>query len=170
MMNKEEINLEELYREYFPKIYNYFFYKLLHKENAEDLTGQTFLKIAENIHTYDPKKSKLTTWIRRISENTLIDFYRTKKQTFHLDDGLSEAESACCVSFEEQYEKIINPASKELYAAICQLSERDRMLVYYKYLLGWSYHEITKKFQINESTLATVLQRAKIKLCEILDE
>lgn len=164
-MSSEEVNLEELYREYFPKIYNFFFYKLLHREDAEDLTEQTFLKIAEKLHTYNPKKAKIGTWIGQISENTLIDFYRTGKRTLPLDDKLS-GESTLSVSFEEQYGQIANPVRKEIYAALYELSERDRLLVYHKYLLGWSYHEIAEKFQINESTLASVLQRAKGKLRE----
>lgn len=163
-MNKEDINLEELYMEYFPKVYNFFFYRLLHKENSEDLTEQTFLKIAEHLDTYDPEKGKIGTWIGRISENTLIDFYRTHKLTLSLNAELSGTENFLTVSFEEQYEQIACPARKELYALLTELSERDRMLIYYKYLLGWSYHEIADKFQINESTLATVLSRAKAKL------
>lgn len=162
--NHDEVDLEELYRVYFPKVYNFFFYKLLHRQDAEDLTEQAFLKIAENLHTYDPQKAKIGTWIRRISENTLIDFYRTRKRTLPLEEA-----DTLCVAFEEQYRQIINPARKELYAALCKLPERDRMLVYHKYLLGESYHEIAQKFHIKESTLASVLQRAKAKLCKELD-
>lgn len=168
-MNNEGDNLEKLYREYFPKIYNFFFYKLLHREDAEDLTAQTFLKIAEKLYTYNPEKAKLNTWIGRISENTLIDFYRTGKKTLPLDDELSGIGNALSVSFEEQYAQIANPLRKEIYAALCQLPERDRMLVYHKYLLGESYHEIAEKFQINESTLASALQRAKAKLRKNLE-
>lgn len=162
LMN-EDIGLEGLYREYFPKVYNFFFYRLLHKENAEDLTGCTFLKIAEHLHTYDPEKSKLGTWIWQISENTLVDFYRTQKRTFPLDEAVDEV-STRCISFEEQYALIINPEYRALYTALFKLPQRDRMLVYYKYLMGFSYHEIADEFRMNESTLASALWRAKEKL------
>lgn len=168
-MSIEDVNLEELYRDYFPKVYNFFFYKLLHREEAEDLTEQTFLKIAEHLHTYDPKKAKLSTWISRIKENTLIDFYRTRKLQVSLDDEMSDIGKELSVSFEEQYRQIVNPARRELYAALWELPERDRMLIYHKYLLGWSYHEIAEKFGLNESTLASALQRAKVKFREKLD-
>lgn len=168
-MTNEDIDLEGLYQEYFPKVYNFFFYKVLHKENAEDLTGRTFLKIAEHLHTYVPEKAKLGTWIWQISENTLIDFYRTQKRVFPLDAEAADGCSALSVSFDEQYAQIINPGRKALYAALFKLSERDRMLICYKYLLGFSYHEIADKFQINESTLATALLRAKNKLRKELE-
>ena len=80
-MANDTIDLEELYRSYFPKIYNFFFYKLLHREDAEDLTAKTFLKIAEHLHTYHSEKAKAGTWAWRIAENTLIDFYRTQKRS-----------------------------------------------------------------------------------------
>lgn len=168
-MSRACIELEALYQEYFPKVYNYFFYHVLHRENAEDLTEQTFLKIAEHLDTYNPEKGKLSTWIGRVRDNTLIDFYRTQKRPLSLDDESINEENNLVVSFEEQYEKIANPERRELYAALFELSERDRMFIYYKYLLGWSYHEIAEKFQINESTLASVLLRAKSKLHQKID-
>ena len=161
------IDLKELYEENFPIIYNFFFYRLLHRENAEDLTAQTFLKAAEHLHTYDPDKAKASTWLQRIAQNTLIDFYRSQKKSVSIDN--ETIGSALSVSVEEQYEQIVSPGRKALYAALWQLSERDRTLVYHKYFLEESYHEISRQFSINESTLATVLQRAKAKLRESLN-
>ena len=148
-MANDTIDLEELYRSYFPKIYNFFFYKLLHREDAEDLTAKTFLKIAEHLHTYHSEKAKAGTWAWRIAENTLIDFYRTQKRHLSTDDEQEALAQALSVSFDEQYEQIASPKRRALYAALRQLPERDRMLVCYKYLLGWSYHEIAEKLQIS---------------------
>lgn len=169
-MANDTIDLEELYRSYFPKIYNFFFYKLLHREDAEDLTAKTFLKIAEHLHTYHSEKAKAGTWAWRIAENTLNDFYRTQKRHLSTDDEQEALAQALSVSFDEQYEQIASPKRRALYAALRQLPERDRMLVCYKYLLGWSYHEIAEKLQINESTLASALQRAKEKLRKYLKD
>ena len=169
-MKSDGIDLEELYEEYFPKIYNFFFYRLLHRENAEDLTEQTFLKIAEHLHSYQAEKAKISTWIWRISENTLIDFYRTRKHSFSLDDEEQDFSEHFSISFEEQYRKIANPEGKRLYEALARLPERDRTLIFCKYFLDLSYHEISEKYQLNESTLASILQRAKGKLRRVLEE
>lgn len=169
-MTNEDINLEELYQEYFLKVYNFFFYTLLHKENAEDLTERTFLKIAEHLHTYDPEKSKTGTWIWQISKNTLVDFYRTERRTVPLEGEAEDGENILSVSFEEQYAQIINPERRALYTALFKLPDRDRILVCYKYLMGFSYHEIAVQFQMNESTLASALLRARNKLREELDK
>ena len=163
-------DLEKLYQEYFPKIYNYFFYQLLHKESAEDLTSRTFLKAAEHISDYNPDKAQISTWLWTIAQNTLIDFYRTQKPELSIDHETIKTDTALSVSFEEQYDKISNPARKALYMALTQLSERDRLFVYHKYFFGENYHDISMQFGINESTLATILQRAKAKLRKYIEE
>lgn len=159
-----EKNLEEIYREYFSPIYNFFFYQLLHKENAEDLTAQTFLKAAEKLDTYDSDKGKISTWLWTIAQNTLVDFYRSRRCEISLDKEDSGLLDTLAVSFEEQYERIASPKRKAFYQALVQLSERERILIYQKYFLGKSYHEISREFHLKESTLATILQRAKEKL------
>lgn len=165
-MAEEPIDLEAFYETNAAKFYNYFFARLMHRENAEDLTSQTFLKIAEAQGSYSPKKAQLNAWAWRIARNTLIDYYRTQKRELSLEEL-----SLCCnalpaVSFEEQYRKIVDPERRWLYTALRRLPERDRRLVCCKYCMGWSYHEISGYFHINESTLATVLWRAKKKLQE----
>ena len=164
-MSEMAIDLQAFYEENFSKIYNFFFYRLLHRENAEDLTAQTFLKAAEHLQTYDPSQAKASTWLAQIAQNTLIDFYRTQKRPVSLDT--EEAQAALSISFAEQYEQIASPARQALFAALWQLSERT--LIYHKYFLGESYHDISQQFDIKESTLATVLQRAKEKLRKSLD-
>ncbi len=84
-MPSSDIDLEKLYQEHFSKIYNYFFYQLLHRENAEDLTSCTFLKAAEHISDYNPDKAQISTWLWTIAQNTLIDFYRTQKPELSID-------------------------------------------------------------------------------------
>ena len=90
-MDRPLVTLEEIYEEFFPKIYNYFFYRLLHKEETEDLVSQVFVKIAEHLDRYDPHKARLSTWIYRIAENTLTDYFRTRKAPLsydHEENGL----------------------------------------------------------------------------------
>lgn len=169
-MPSNDIDLEKFYLEHFSKIYNYFFYQVLHRETTEDLTSHTFLKAAEHISEYNPKKAQINTWLWTIAKNTLIDFYRTQKQEKSIDDEALEADNVLSVSFEEQYAKIVNPTRKALYAVLAQLSERERLFVYHKYFLDESYHDIAKQFDINESTLATVLQRAKAKLRKSMEK
>ena len=108
------------------------------------MTSRTFLKAAEHISDYNPDKSQVSTWLWTIAQNALIDFYRTQKSELSIDKETIKTDTARSVSFEEQYDKIANPARKALYMVLAQLSERDRLFVYHKYFLGESYHDISK--------------------------
>ena len=102
-MHKETfspLNFEKIYAEYFPKIYNFIFYRLLSREDTEDLVSEVFFKVAKNLDRFDEGKAKLKTWIYRIAQNTLIDFYRSRKIETSLDDEETGYEPS--VDFEEQ--------------------------------------------------------------------
>jgi len=74
-----------LYDLYIKKIYNFIFYKTLHRETAEDLTSQTFFKALNKIKTYNSKYN-FSSWLYRIAQNTVIDHYRTNKITRDIED------------------------------------------------------------------------------------
>lgn len=81
-----------LYDLYIKKIYNFIYYKTMHKETAEDLTSQTFFKAMERINQFDGNKGTFSSWIYKIARNTVIDHYRTKKPQTNIEDfwGISD--------------------------------------------------------------------------------
>ncbi len=156
-------SFEETYALYFPKIYNFVYYRLLHKETTEDLVSKIFLKVAENFDRYDPSKAKIGTWIYRIAQNVLIDYYRTRKTNVPLHDNPS-VENRFSVDFEEEYERIFEPRRKALFAVLAEMDERDRSLIYCAYFLEMRHKEIAERFQMNPSTVSSALMRARQKL------
>lgn len=69
----------ELYEQYVKQIYNFVYYKTHHKETAEDLTSQAFMKAYNNFHTFDQDKGPFSAWLYRIARNCVVDHYRAKK-------------------------------------------------------------------------------------------
>jgi len=63
-------------------IFNFLLARLRHREMAEDLLQTVFLKVWHNLESYKPKKStKFSTWVFQIANYTLIDYWRTRKET-----------------------------------------------------------------------------------------
>jgi len=63
-------------------VYNFLFSRLRQKETAEDLLQTVFLKVWNNLASYTPsRKAKFSTWVFQIANYTLIDFWRTRKET-----------------------------------------------------------------------------------------
>jgi len=62
-----------LYRMYAPAIYGSISQKLNDTKVADQILEQTFLKAWENISSYDESKSKLFTWLLRISSVLCVE-------------------------------------------------------------------------------------------------
>lgn len=162
--------MEEVYEQYFPIIYNYVYYRLLHRESSEDIVSQVFLKVAQNLERFDPEKASLKTWIFRIAEHTLIDFYRRKKPESSMDDEESRPGNALNIHFDEEYDRILHPQRRLVLEALQSLSERERLFIYYRYFLNITNREIARHMQMNENTVSAVMARARNKLKLVLED
>jgi len=71
-----------LYLIYLDRIYRYIFFRVnQHKQIAEDLTETIFIKAMQNIGSFTTEKGNFQSWLYRIAHNTVIDHYKTYKQT-----------------------------------------------------------------------------------------
>ena len=73
-------NFSLLFDEYKDKIYRFIYFKTQHKETAEDLLSQTFIKALEHINQINIKKGSFKNWIYTIARNNVTDFYRKYKE------------------------------------------------------------------------------------------
>lgn len=116
-------DLGEAYDEYFLKIYKFVFYRIHHKETAEDITSQTFLKAVDNFKNFNPEKGTFQAWLYRIAQNTLMDHFRRNKQTLdietvfelHGDEDVSkEASDKFSVAQIRDALKVLNPEQQQI--------------------------------------------------------
>lgn len=75
-----------LYDAYIKKIYDFIYYKTLHKETAEDLASLTFTSAFGRIAQFDQSKGTFQAWIYEIARNNVRDHYRRIKETENLED------------------------------------------------------------------------------------
>ena len=73
----------------YDKVFCYLRGKGLAEMDAEDLCAAVFVKFYENADSFDSSKASASTPIYRIAHNTLIDFYRTKKQHSEIDEKIA---------------------------------------------------------------------------------
>lgn len=156
-----EAGFERMYREYYTRLYNYVFYQILSREDTEDIISSVFMKVAQSAGTFDKRKASLSTWLYRITKNTLIDYYRARKLTYSLDDENFDAPLA---NIEEETEHISSSSRQLLYQELTGLKRKERLILYYKYFEECTNREIARILHMNESTVGTVLSRALDKL------
>lgn len=74
-----------IYDHYHPQIYRFIYLKTGRKEEAEDLTHQVFLKAWQHLPTYVDQGHPLSSWLYRMARNSVIDFYRTRRDAPAID-------------------------------------------------------------------------------------
>ena len=76
-----------LYDRYIDKIYKFIYLKTSDRETAEDITSDVFYKVLNSINNFENKNEEKSfqSWIYRIANNAVIDFYRTKKEEISID-------------------------------------------------------------------------------------
>ncbi|AET69230.1 RNA polymerase sigma factor, sigma-70 family [Desulfosporosinus orientis DSM 765] len=163
-----ESELERMYEDYFSKIYNYIFCRLLHKEQTEEIVGEIFLKVISHLNSYESGKASFNTWIFTIARNVLIDFYRKNRTVTSIDDE-AFPEQALTVDFDEQCRLIENDDWRELYKALSSLNERQRDVIALKYYESFNNREIARITGINESTVSTLCVRAIKKMRALIN-
>ena len=147
-------DLESLYRDNFQRVYNYAYYRLLDPALAEDITSAVFEKAVTSFDRFDASRASFSTWIMRIGHNTLIDHYRTRKDSVSLDDlGPYEPSST------DEY-PALDDRAKEVERLLSFISEDDRELVFLKYYEHRKNVEIARMLDMNPATVATRLRRA----------
>lgn len=76
----------DLYERYLNQIYRYIFYRVSDPGLAEDFTETVFLRVWENLSSFQKDRISFKGWLFRVAHNLLVDYYRTRKQQQSLDD------------------------------------------------------------------------------------
>jgi RNA polymerase sigma-70 factor (ECF subfamily) len=82
----------ELYDIHFERIYAYIYRKTGDRQSAEDLTSETFMKALAAIKTYRYTGQPFVAWLYRIASNAVTDYYRARRVTTSLDEGIPLAD------------------------------------------------------------------------------
>lgn len=133
------------------------------EDEAMDLLHESFIKIFRNIAKYKLGTS-LGAWMRRITVNTAIDYYRknTRRRTEDIDTAfnISSTDVDAISQFSEQ----------EILAAIQKLSPAYRTVFNLYVIEGYSHKEIASQLNITESTSRSNLVKARAKLQLLVKE
>jgi len=79
---------EEIVRLHTRRIFNFLHHMTRHRQDAEDLTQQTFLKAYQNIHRFDTHRP-LINWLLTIARRTALNHFRAAKPWETLPETLS---------------------------------------------------------------------------------
>ncbi|SFT02060.1 RNA polymerase sigma factor [Sphingobacterium wenxiniae] len=133
-------------------------------ESHKDLFQEMVIQLW---HSYPKFKgdSKFSTWAYRVSLNTAISLYRTKKRSITTVDWEDSLHNIRYEEYDPQQEEQL----KLLYAAVRQLDDIEKALVY-MYLEEKDYTEIAETLGISEGNARVKMNRIKTKIRNMLHE
>ena len=134
----------------------------------DDICSRSFEKAFRQIGSYDPSKSKFSTWLRAIARNTALDTLeveeRANRKFVSIDDG--EARVAVIDNMGDgestPLESIIKDEDEEkLEHYIEALPELYRDIARRRLIEGLQYKEIAEETGMALNTVRTRIRRAK---------
>lgn len=127
----------ELYERYIKRIYDFVYFKTHHKQTAEDITSQTFLRMIEKIHTFNPKKGVFSAWLHSVARNLVIDHYRALKPVDTIDDAWSLSDDTDVVADADTAVKL-----QAVRQVLSTLSATQREVLLLRLWHGYTFAEI----------------------------
>lgn len=146
----------KLYDKYLKQIYNFIYYKTSHKETAEDLTSQTFLKALRKLTDFQEKEdASLSAWLFTIARNNVSDYYRSYKANKDIDDVWDLAADEDVNSDLEFKER-----SLWLRKYLKDLKSNQREIIILRIFQDLSYQEISEIYGKSENACKMEFSRA----------
>ena len=160
------VDFGRIYDEYYSKIYNYVYYRLLNRENAEDVVSDVFFKALNNIGRFDGKNASVSTWLFKIASNSVNDYFRkNKRAAFTPLEQIKIAED-----FTVLDDMIDEENLRSLHKALQGLDERSRTVVALRYWGELSYAQIAEQTGLSEKNVSVILSRALVKLKNLFEK
>ena len=164
----------ELMQRYKDSIYFMALKMVNNKDDAMDLTVETFGKAFENIEKYKPDFA-FSTWLFRIATNNCIDFIRKKRlnvvslQTLSEDDKEEKQLQIASDTLNPEETSIKKQESEKLKSIVEQLPQRYRTLIILRYYDEQSYEEIAQQLDLPLGTVKAQLFRARDLMSNIMN-
>lgn len=155
-------NIKDIWQSFNTQLLSYIKHQVNDENIAEDLLHEVFIKLYKNVDKLE-EQSKLKPWLYQITKNTIIDYYRKRKETPIAFQNLEK-------EFEtDDIETNMNDETVEcLKALIFELPEKYQKSIELYDMKGLKHKDISQKLNISISGSKTRVQRARSKLKEVL--
>jgi RNA polymerase sigma-70 factor, ECF subfamily len=143
----------EVYDAYVEKIYAFIYYRVSHREIAEDLTSTTFLKALDKYESF--RGGNVRAWLYRIARNTVTDHYRTHRQSADLE-AANEVRSSDDPAMNAEQHLLLQRVRAELDT----LPEEQRDILIMRVWDGLTHAEIAEIIGKSEASVKMAFSRS----------
>lgn len=134
------------------------------REEAEDISQESFVKIYGSLKKYDAGLTRFSTWVYRITYNLCVDHLRKRKETAPLEEDMLAASSKAPEELA-----VAADSARTLHKAVQSLPEEYRVPLVLFHFQELSYQEICRVLDVPMSIVKNRLFRARKILRQKLD-
>jgi RNA polymerase sigma-70 factor, ECF subfamily len=154
----------ELMVRYQRPIYNAALWVLRRADDANDITQEVFLKVAERRNEYDPK-FKFFSWIYRIAINESLNLLRRNNRNEALDEDV-DLPAPDSENPEQQLDDV--RLSERIRGAMMRMTVNDRVVLSLRHFSECSYEAIAQILDLDEKTVKSRLFESRQRLRGLL--
>ncbi len=151
----------ELYEQFFDRIYRYVSFKTGSASEAEDITGEVFVRMLESIHKFKWQGHPFSSWLFRIAHNLVVDHFRKngKRSIVSLENTTIHVEAAA-VDIDGHIDTELSMG--EVRKAMVGLTELQKEVISLRFAAGLSVAETAEAIGKKENAVKA-LQHAGLK-------
>lgn len=148
--------LDELVREYYPRVYGLCFRMLGNEDAARDAAQEAFARILRSLHHYR-EKARFTAWVLSIAANVVRDLLRKERKTLSFSEAVEES-----LAGGDEPDRLIDRQEDQdrIRAAFQRLPADDQLLLLQAMQQGLSRAEIAEVLGISVNAARIRLHRA----------
>ena len=153
-------NIEDIWLLFQDKLKSFILSRIPHESATDDILQEVFIKIHSNIDTLKDD-TKIQSWIFQITRNAIIDYIRNSRK--EIQEYPFQGESG-----ENDSSELMAETLKDMARMMGELPIEDCEALCLTELGGMSQIEYAKKIGISYSGAKSRIQRAKLKLRDLL--
>ncbi len=153
---------EHIWTEFSVQLKHFILGRISDTSMADDILQDVFLKVHTHIDTFDGS-DKIRNWLYRIARNTIIDYYRTRKNSEEISAALAAPEPDAAEHARQEIGTCLVPM-------IEQLPDRYRQAVRLSEIEGLTQKEVARQQGISLSGAKSRVQRGREMVRNLLTE
>jgi len=166
---KDPDRYSEIIDRYRGKLFAYLYCLVGQKDEVDDLLQNVFIKTYKNLNRFDQKR-KFSSWIYRIAHNEAVNHIKRKylKKFVSWEDVVTAKDKLEMSKLKDDAgeEWIRKERIKEVHDIVDRLPVKYKQVLILRYFSGKSYKEMADILGKSTNTVGTLINRAKIKLQE----
>jgi RNA polymerase sigma-70 factor, ECF subfamily len=159
-------NVYDIYRD---RVYALCRHMAGNRDDAEDLTQESFVQAFRHIGTYRAEAT-FGTWLYRITANRCMTEARKRRPVFRDVDDIESSPNAAPLDRADNPEQLLmrKEMMERVEAAIQQLPESQRLLFVLATQMGMKYKDIGQIVEISEDAVKVRIHRARKRVRDSL--